>query len=816
MHLGKKLSFLNRLSMRAKANLIVVLILLLAGVGTLGYLIQTGKLGSKADTGAVTVTITGKYINTITGKAVIGAKIEAHPMDTGQFPTVTTDSYGKYKAVLTIYPSINSFQKTIRLRQYMPGYPEDGIGTQFDVKVPDTTSSSISITQNFKLAPIPQDIVSTNQLDPTSQRCRTDKSKYDYEVSSYHTGDYKGEVVNGVLICTALANQGFLTSYSIAIDRITVQIDSLVARTQLPYTPVIYLSGPLVWEPGAAAYVMRGGKEIIADIAYIDKNNNDPWAITHEFGHLVDWFNGPDMPFNDSSCINKVNISKTKSHCMLTDSRPDFISAASISWHEGLITGYATSNRAEMFAEIFAAQQTPDSAGSSNFSKREKAQYNIKNALFAEYKFPFNPAYASSLFNTDSSISGQNAGMYIYKFVASAGKVDQYFSGDLKSSWTYNDIWYGNYMTTGVVSIQLNECQVENFGGTNVTVGDVTGQTRTQKTSGVFTDGSGDLFDDSGTVFLMNVPLENQALSVSGFLSTTTTPNSLSIVHGSNDLATVKTSGNLGFNYSSKFGSYGTEVGQFTDIKDIAISPVTGNIFAIDNAGLDSDKSRVEAFDNNGKFLTQFGKGNIPDATRIAVGEKDTVYVLANNFGNPKIVSFKDGKLYNSFGLGYAARDIATDAYEDDLIYVLTADGRGFRNYSSNGTSWAAAIFSQNNLNRFTLDNRQTPNEFGIDITNKVVREYGNFGGLIGTIGTVGGNSQTGSFLNPIDIVVDSVARIYVLDGTKKNVQVFDKTLKYLTSFSLPDPNSTPVSLAIGPDGKVTVGYSNLTTSTIP
>ncbi len=786
----------KRFSMRTRAIIAIVLVFVLLASGVFTILVQIGKLGTRADTSIKTIIVTGKYTNAITGKVVVGAKINIQPRHKNDL-TVSTNTYGIYKATFTIDTG-DPAQKNINIRQYMTNYPQDGNGTEFDRVVPDSTSSTITITQNFKLAPIPQDIVSTAQLDPTSMRCRTSPSKFDYKLDYYHTGDYKGQLTNGVLFCVTIANQSFFTNstYQIDIDRTAVQINSLVARTNLEFTPTIYLSGPLTWDKLAngstpAAYTPKGAQEILIDI----KSLNDLTNITHEFGHLVDWGRGPDMPVDTRYCF--PNIAKTKTHCSLSDLRYDFVDAASISGYQKFITGYATSGREEMFAEMFAFQQMPDSAGSTHFSDREYTQYDIVNALLGDYSNSF----GVTSIELPTTQAGQNAAMYVYKFVASAGNLDEYFPGTLGNNWSYNDIWYGKYMDKGVVSIALYKCDFRCNDNTPVTIGGISASMRSEKKSGVFSDGSGDLFDTTGTAVLMSVPTSTQSISVSGFSSTNVNPNTKAIIAGSNPVICLDANGKLGFNYSSQIGSYGTGNGQFQSIVSLATDPYNGKLFvlddyssqpAIDNSTEDR-LSRIEIFDNNGKYLSQFGQGKIYNSASIAIDKNGFIYVVSFKYTNykaptggsatwsttqNKVLIFKnDGTYVSSIGLTYNPLDIATDPATGEL-YVLTANGRGINVYYTNHSLFRSFAFSAYSADRIAINSQH--DVYAADPNNKVVRRYDTFGKYWNQQIL---NSDGKVFTYVTDINIDNDDRIFVTDFWK-NIQVFDSNRNYLTQIT--------------------------------
>jgi len=64
--------------------------------------------------------------------------------------------------------------------------------------------------------------------------------------------------------------------------------------------------------------------------------------------------------------------------------------------------------------------------------------------------------------------------------------------------------------------------------------------------------------------------------------------------------------------FLSKFGSFGTGDGQFTNISDVAVDS-TGNIFAVFNS------FHIQKFDSDGNFLLRFGNsGTVEGSFRSA------------------------------------------------------------------------------------------------------------------------------------------------------------------------------------------------------
>jgi DNA-binding beta-propeller fold protein YncE len=75
-----------------------------------------------------------------------------------------------------------------------------------------------------------------------------------------------------------------------------------------------------------------------------------------------------------------------------------------------------------------------------------------------------------------------------------------------------------------------------------------------------------------------------------------------------------------------KFGTFGSGNGQFRTPIDLAIDP-SNNIYVSD-----SDNNRIQVFNNNGTYITQFGNTGalhemIEDPVGIALNSQGDVYV---------------------------------------------------------------------------------------------------------------------------------------------------------------------------------------------
>jgi DNA-binding beta-propeller fold protein YncE len=97
------------------------------------------------------------------------------------------------------------------------------------------------------------------------------------------------------------------------------------------------------------------------------------------------------------------------------------------------------------------------------------------------------------------------------------------------------------------------------------------------------------------------------------------------------------------FGYLSKFGSYGTGAGEFTEAQGVAVSPGSGDVYVTDR-----ETSRVQRFDPDGDFLGEFGEagsGRLDQPAGIAVDPATgDVYVFDD--GNARVVRYDAAGAY--------------------------------------------------------------------------------------------------------------------------------------------------------------------------
>ncbi|MEZ4735546.1 MAG: hypothetical protein R3E79_51295 [Caldilineaceae bacterium] len=192
--------------------------------------------------------------------------------------------------------------------------------------------------------------------------------------------------------------------------------------------------------------------------------------------------------------------------------------------------------------------------------------------------------------------------------------------------------------------------------------------------------------------------------------------------------------------YLTQWGSFGSGDGQFNRAFGIAVDGA-GNVYVAD-----ADNNRIQKFDGNGTYLTQWGSfgsgdGQFNFPSGVAVDMAGNVYV-ADTY-NYRIQKFDgDGSYitqWGSRGRGNGRFDtpvaVAVDATGN--VYVADTDNNRIQKFDSNGTYLA---------------------------------QWGEYGG------------GDGQFYAPYDVVVDGAGNVYVTDGAQR-VQKFDSNGTYLAQW---------------------------------
>jgi len=225
-----------------------------------------------------------------------------------------------------------------------------------------------------------------------------------------------------------------------------------------------------------------------------------------------------------------------------------------------------------------------------------------------------------------------------------------------------------------------------------------------------------------------------------------------------------------------RFGREGIGPGQFKDARTVAIDG-SGNIFAADYTG-----GRVQVFDSNGKFLTQWMVDSKFPLLKLAADRKGTVYIVQrgdiNRYegmtGKPLGKIPTGGKSFDDVVVSLDGRLVAVENNED----LVRMDANG-------GVVSTIKKSVSGQSDRSELDAKVAVdglgNLYAMGRFNNAVFKYAPDGKFITRIG--GEGDEPGLFRALNGIAVDGKGRIYVSDV--KGIQVFDSNGRYLDVFKI-------------------------------
>jgi len=226
-----------------------------------------------------------------------------------------------------------------------------------------------------------------------------------------------------------------------------------------------------------------------------------------------------------------------------------------------------------------------------------------------------------------------------------------------------------------------------------------------------------------------------------------------------------------------KFGSEGIGPGMFTDARSIAVDGA-GNIYVGEYSG-----GRIQVFDSNGKFVTQWIVDARMPLRSLAADRKGNVYVVQS--GNIEKFEGLSGRSLGelSYDEGWGFDDIVatpdgglTAAWyknRDDIVR-FDASGHTVRTIK-------AAISSITDHSE--LDTRIAEdgvgNIYALGRFNNGVFKFGRDGKYINKFGSAG--DKAGQLQAPVAIAVDRKGRVFVAD--MNGIQMFDSDGRYLATF---------------------------------
>ena len=220
------------------------------------------------------------------------------------------------------------------------------------------------------------------------------------------------------------------------------------------------------------------------------------------------------------------------------------------------------------------------------------------------------------------------------------------------------------------------------------------------------------------------------------------------------------------------FGGEGTGPGLFSDVRAIAVNPTNGDIYAADYDG-----GRVQKFDSQGKFITQWMlEGKNVYTSSMAVDRQGNVFIVATS----KLLQYNaDGNLVGQLKAGTIDRFDSVALGADGSIYAMADED--VIHFKSNGQVLGriTQAFSGNG-GESELDANIAVDGVGniylLGSFNNAVFKFGPDGKFINRFGSDG--DQPGQFTAPSAIAVNGKGQVYVSDF--KGVQVFSNDGRYI------------------------------------
>lgn len=262
------------------------------------------------------------------------------------------------------------------------------------------------------------------------------------------------------------------------------------------------------------------------------------------------------------------------------------------------------------------------------------------------------------------------------------------------------------------------------------------------------------------------------------------------------------------YNFTLKWGSYGSANGQFNNPFGVAVSG-SGTVFIADTLN-----NRVQIFSNTGIFVGKWGStgsgtGQLNGPFGIALDGPGNVYVADN--GNNRVQKFSSNGSFllkwGTYGSGNGQFDRPLGVAVDNSGYIYVADygnnriqkfsntGVFLAKWGSNGTGngqfnapYGAAVDSSGNV-------------YVADYGNSRIQKFSSSGAFLGKWGSFG--SGNGQFNGPEGIAVDSSGKIFVTDTGNNRVQKFNSEGTFVTQWgnSGSENNQFIGPVGIGIDG---------------
>ncbi len=269
--------------------------------------------------------------------------------------------------------------------------------------------------------------------------------------------------------------------------------------------------------------------------------------------------------------------------------------------------------------------------------------------------------------------------------------------------------------------------------------------------------------------------------------------------------------------YASQFGTEGVGNGQFSYPRHIA-QDASGNLYVTDNGN-----SRVQKFDSNGNYISQFGVYGTGDGEMY---DPDGIQIVGSNLYlvegiNNRVQIFDlSGNYVSKFGTPGTGdgefdhpSDIAIDTSGN--MYVTDKLNNRVQKFNSSGVFVSTFGTSGSATGEFIFPESIDFHEdylYVSDTSNNRIQKFDLSGNFVSTFGEYG--ETPGTFLSPIGMAFDSSDNMYIVDSGNNRVQKFDSSGNFLEVFSGPGISngslSSPVDIVLNSSGELLVTDQNM------
>ena len=262
----------------------------------------------------------------------------------------------------------------------------------------------------------------------------------------------------------------------------------------------------------------------------------------------------------------------------------------------------------------------------------------------------------------------------------------------------------------------------------------------------------------------------------------------------------TKPSANSFANVALEFGSEGIGAGQFKDARSVAVDG-EGRIYTAEYIG-----GRVQVFDSQGKFVTQWMVDAKRPLTSMAASRKGIVYIAQG--GDITLYEGATGQSLGeveSRGPGFNRYYSSVFAALDGSIYAIAAN-YNIVHIGADGKIKTIINAREKAGDDLRLDSLAVSGSgfiYASDRSEKSIFKFAPDGKYINRFG--GEGEGAGQLRSPSGLAVDGQGRVYVCD-IGRGVQVFDANGRYLDSFA---PNEVIFELAINDQNEIFASQRN-------